>query len=140
MNTKIVGDVTVLAVMQALVSAGYAVAVPWGDRNRYDLIAEREGQFWRIQCKTAWRANGCMRFNTSNKSTDGGAPIRRAYKGQIDCFLVRFPESNTLYCVPIADASATDMLLRLDPPQLNDPRIKWARDYEFKILPPLVQR
>ena len=42
-NTKAVGDLSEIMVIAELTRAGYSVAVPLGENNRYDLIAEMEG-------------------------------------------------------------------------------------------------
>jgi hypothetical protein len=50
----------------ALIQAGYTVLTPNGYMHRYDLVIEdANGDFWRIQCKTAWfsKDKTTLRFN-----------------------------------------------------------------------------
>ena len=139
MNTKQTGDQSTAIALAMLLEAGYSISVPWGDNQRYDLIAELEGKFWRIQCKTGWVENGCVRFNTSNKSTSEGKVVRRHYEGQVECFMVWCPENRTMYCIPIFEAPKTDMKLRLDTVTRGMSHINWASDFIFRGLPALAQ-
>lgn len=137
-NTKKAGDKSTAITLAMLVEAGYSVSIPWGDNQRYDLIAERDGRFWRIQCKTGWLHNGCVKFNTANKSTQKGKIVRKAYHGQIEHFLVWCPDNRILYCIPVNNSPNTGMMLRLEDTAttINYPRIKWANKYVFDgILP-----
>ncbi|HEV2655261.1 MAG TPA: group I intron-associated PD-(D/E)XK endonuclease, partial [Ktedonobacteraceae bacterium] len=50
----------------ALIQAGYTVLTPNGYMHRYDLVIEdAKGDFWKIQCKTAWLTNGGSTINFS---------------------------------------------------------------------------
>ena len=48
-NTKAVGDLSEIMVIAELTRAGYSVAVPLGENNRYDLIAEMEGALFEFR-------------------------------------------------------------------------------------------
>ncbi len=49
------GELSELLIAGALVCAGYSVLMPYGQMQRYDLVIEdAKGEFWRVQCKTAW--------------------------------------------------------------------------------------
>jgi hypothetical protein len=135
LNTKIVGDSSAAVALSALVKAGYAVLTPWGDNQRYDLVAEKHGMFWRIQCKTAWqddRRSNVLRFVTASSSTVAGKLKRFDYRDQIECFMAYWPEGNKLYCISVHDAPKTDCFLRLTAPKNNQiSGIKVASEYEF---------
>lgn len=53
MNTRDVGNITCLKVMARFLEKGYNVLTPFGDNTKYDFVAEKDGKFLRIQCKTA---------------------------------------------------------------------------------------
>lgn len=53
MNTRDVGNVTCLKVMARFLEKGYNVLTPFGDNTKYDFVAEKDGKFLRVQCKTA---------------------------------------------------------------------------------------
>ena len=47
-----VGHRTEAAILSELVRRGYAVLLPFGVNQRYDLVLDLEGRFVRAQCKT----------------------------------------------------------------------------------------
>lgn len=51
-NTKTVGDTTEAVVLAEFMKAGIPVSVPFGENQRYDLIADVHGTLLRVQCKT----------------------------------------------------------------------------------------
>lgn len=115
-NSKKSGDQSAAIALAMLVESGYAVSIPWGDNQRYDLVAERNGVFWRIQCKTGWMEKtgyGYFRCNTSNKSTSNGKIVRKHYRGQIECFLVWFPPHRIMYCLPVNEVPITGCSMTL---------------------------
>jgi PD-(D/E)XK endonuclease len=52
MNTKQQGDVGVAMAVAYYTREGYVVSFPLTDNARYDLVAEKGGTFFRVQCKT----------------------------------------------------------------------------------------
>ena len=52
LNTKNLGELAELAFMRKAASLGFAVAKPWGDSDRYDVIVRFEKIFWRVQVKS----------------------------------------------------------------------------------------
>lgn len=52
MNTKQQGDIGVAMAIAYYTQSGYTVSSPLTDNARYDLVVERNGTFYRIQCKT----------------------------------------------------------------------------------------
>ena len=135
-NTKRTGDISTSIILSALLEAGYAVSIPWGDNQRYDLVAEKDGVFWRIQCKTAWGCQGRVKFNSSSMSTLKGKLIRYSYGTQVDCFMVWCPSNKTIYCVPSRRASKTTTSLRIQKAKKIDSRILLAESFVFRLLPP----
>ena len=56
----------------------------------------------------------------------------RDYRGQIDAFAVFCPDTAGVYFVPIDDSMATDVALRVAPPDNRQQKgVRWARDYEL---------
>ncbi|MFH1389812.1 MAG: group I intron-associated PD-(D/E)XK endonuclease [Candidatus Margulisiibacteriota bacterium] len=49
--TKDKGNLAEIKVAAFLIEKGFKVLVPWGENNRYDLVAEKENKFLRIQVK-----------------------------------------------------------------------------------------
>lgn len=114
---------------------GYEVLKPLNGSLRYDLVIEDgDGQFWRVQCKTAWtdKRTGTLRFNTS--SSGGAAQTgKHGYQGQIDYFGVYAPETGHCFLIPIsAVENKSDMRLRLTP--AKNKQQKGTHDaYQFMI-------
>src|SRR5579884_660570 len=140
-NKKALGERSQAIIIYRLLEAGYNILTPYGDNTRYDLVIEdADGQFWRVQCKTAWmdkRSNDeAVRFATASSHYHyrGGKynHARRGYQGQIDFFAVYSPDLDKVYLIPIDHAGASDMVLRLIIPKgKNQHGIKMAEDYEL---------
>jgi hypothetical protein len=52
LDTKRRGELAELAFMRKAASLGFAVAKPWGDSDRYDVVVRFEKTFWRVQIKS----------------------------------------------------------------------------------------
>src|SRR5947208_4853917 len=46
------GELAELAFMRKAASLGFAVAKPWGDSDRYDVVVRFESTFWPVQIKS----------------------------------------------------------------------------------------
>jgi hypothetical protein len=46
------GELAELAFMRKAANLGFAVAKPWGDSDRYDVVVRFEKTFWRVQIKS----------------------------------------------------------------------------------------
>jgi PD-(D/E)XK endonuclease len=120
-------------------AAGYSVLVPVGEHHRYDLaIEDADGQFWRVQCKTAWTDDegATLRFNSSSKHYHykGGRTTNanRDYRGQIEYFAVYSPDTDKVYLIPVDHAGVTNVRLRLVPAgNKQEKNVHWAKDYEL---------
>ena len=134
-HPKEVGDRSTLAIILALRNAGYGVLMPFGENTRYDLVAEDDNGFSRVQCKTGRLRNGAIRFSvcSSYGHHRNPASARRSYEGQIDSFAVFCPETGGVYLIPVSDVPArTAAFLRFDPPLNNQQnRIRHAEDYKI---------
>ncbi len=117
-------------VLAALVDRGFHVLVPFGEGQPYDLAVHLgEGEFLRVQCKTAWPRQGCIIFNC--RTTDHGRGPQ-SYVGLADIFGVYFPPSRAVYLVPIDAVAQFEGRLRLEP-ALNNQRRRIRRAADFEI-------
>lgn len=117
------------AVASALVRSGAVVYLPaFGADGRVDLVYERAGYLVRVQCKSARRVGGSLRFWTCSNTDNTPA----SYVGQIDEFGVYAATEGTVYLVPIGTTPSRACTLRLTPP-MNRQRtgIRWAADFEL---------
>jgi PD-(D/E)XK endonuclease len=117
-------------VLAALVRREFQVLVPFGEGQPYDLVVHlREGEFLRVQCKTAWLRQGCVVFNSA--STDHGRGAL-PYHGLADVFGVYFPPSGSVYIVPVDAVARFEGRLRLTPTRNNQKKgIREAVDFEI---------
>jgi PD-(D/E)XK endonuclease len=133
LGPKQVGERTQGIILARFMAYEYTILIPFGDSTRYDLVIEKGGEFWRIQCKTGRinRQRDGLEFNTS--SMDARTWVRRHYRGEIDYFAVYCEETDGVYLVPIAEIPGnTQATLRFDPPRNNQKKgVRMAADYEI---------
>lgn len=124
----------------ALTQAGYTVLTPNGYMHRYDLVIEdADGEFWKIQCKTAWLTNegSTIDFNTASILQAGQRgrkiSIKKNYKNDVHYFAVYSPDTRKVYLIPIEGTPNTVMRLRLTATSKNSQakKIWYAADYEL---------
>ena len=134
MNTSRKGDETESIVLSRLMGIGLSVSVPFGDSDRYDLVADDGGSLHRVQCKTGSWINGTVRFNlyTSTVGVDGRVDSEYT-TDEIDAYAVYSRKTDHVYWVPIRDTGSGEMRLRVDQPHPNAPisKINWASDYRL---------
>ena len=129
-NPKEVGDIAVAGVLASLLKKGYAILLPFGDSQRYDLVLDNDHRFVRIQCKSGRIRNGCIKFNTSSTEWYKGHR-RKNYKGQIDYFGIYCAEIDKTYLVPVGSIGETQGSLRINPTKNKQARyVRWGTDYE----------
>jgi hypothetical protein len=114
--------------MSALLRQGHTVLVPFGDDQPFDLVVhDRQGRYWRVQCKTGRERDGRVMFNSC--STDHGRG-RLDYVGRADVFGVWCPTVDRVFIVPVADAAGYVTTLRLRPTRnAQARRIRHAEDF-----------
>jgi hypothetical protein len=135
-DTKSIGDLSEILFAGKLVLAGYRVAVPLGENQRYDLIIEKNEVLSRVQVKTGRVRNGAVIFNCYSSHTHRKGPSSRPYTGQVDFFGIYCQELDIGYLVPIADLARLSGSLRLQPTRNGQQRhVRWARRYELGTAP-----
>ena len=123
-----------------LIRSGYTVLTPNGYMHRYDLVIEdANGDFWKIQCKTAWVVDGgnALEFSTASLAQAGQRgrkfSTRKHYKNDVHYFAVYSPDTRKVYLIPVDDAGNASMRLRLTETTKNGQTkgVKFAVDYEL---------
>jgi hypothetical protein len=132
MNTKTIGNISEAKVLARLVELQYPVLLPFGDNERYDLVAElKSGVFSRIQVKTAYLTEDDVLHipvcSSSNHCNQG----KRDYHGQVDIILAYSPDTQKIYRLEITNVGISDVSLRLSKAKLKAAKIRYAIDYEF---------
>jgi hypothetical protein len=140
-DTKSIGELSEMVVATALGRAGYFVAVPFGERQRYDLIIDKDGLLSRVQVKTGRLRNGAILFNCYSVHASGESRLR-TYRGAIDFFGVFCPEVNAVFLVPVNEVPAECYASLRWAPTKNGQhsKVRWAQRYlvSSEPLPKLV--
>lgn len=134
-DTNSIGTISEAAITARLLQLGYTVFKPYGEKQRYDLIIEdAEGQFWRVQCKTARiQDHGTVvAFDTANHNFALKTKRWKHYQGQCDYFAVYCEKLNKIYLLSVDQVGLTRVNLRLVPAKNNQEKnVRWAKDYEL---------
>ena len=134
LNTKQKGKLTELQCITAFIENGFSVSVPYGDDSRYDFIADKDGELFKIQVKTSSLKKGTENaISFSCRSTHvncSGVKNTRYTKNEIDYFATYW--DNQCYVVPIEECSV-EKTLRFAPPKNGQTKgITFAKDYTIE--------
>ena len=132
-NTKLTGDISEVMVLGALIRAGYNVSIPFGENQRYDLIADDGRRLLRIQVKSGRIRGGVIIYSCcSSHGHRKTALWYKPYFGQIDFLAVYCADNGKVYLLPEDELTRTHSRLRLTPPKNNMVKtIRWASKYEL---------
>ncbi len=92
------GEMAEAAFLHKASSMGFAVAKPWGDSEPYDLIVDGGEKLWRVQVKSAYRADkyGGYSFHAH------GNEYRKVYSlKEIDVLVAYIVPEDLWYVVPV---------------------------------------
>jgi hypothetical protein len=129
-NWKSVGEISEAYILAKLLQLGEAVALPFGDNQRYDLVVVRGQRAIRVQCKTGRVRGGRLLFSTCNKNPF--TKRKRDYRGDADVFVVYCSELNKFYWLDVDKCPTDTGILRLELPKNGQTHgIRWARDFEL---------
>ena len=134
-NTKYLGNLTELQCITRFYELGYAISIPYGDSEKYDMILDVNGKLYRLQCK---HANPHMNDETIDyieiKTTwQSGYTKNSQYKrnqySKEDCdyFVTHYEGKN--YLVPVEQCS-NEKRLRILPPKNGQVKgINFLKDF-----------
>lgn len=131
--TKQKGEVSEAVILAEFMKLGYVVLLPFGDNQPYDLVVEKDGKFYRIQCKTGKLKKGVIQFRTvSTLPRLNGSYDYRSHEGKIDFFAVYCPDNGMTCLVPVDEVSTGIGYLRVEKPKNNQTKgIRLAEDYRL---------
>lgn len=134
-TTNQIGIISEAAIVARFVQLGYMVLMPYGGKQRYDLVIENdEGEIWRVQCKTARLEDDgtVVAFDTANHNMALKNKRWKHYQGQCDYFAAYCEELNKIYFLSVNQVGTTRVNLRLVPARNNQEKcVRWAKDYEL---------
>ena len=129
-ETKRKGEVGEAVVLAELVKLGFVVLQPFGDNQPYDLVVDKDGNFFRLQCKTGKLKSGVVRFKTVSTTTTKGTPENKSYDGKIEFFAVYCPDNGEVYLVPVSGVARPFGYLRVEKSKNNQTKgVRFAKDY-----------
>jgi hypothetical protein len=127
-----VGLRTEATITAELLRRGFRVLTPCGANQRYDLVIDLDGEFVRVQCKTGRLRQGVVYFSTQSTQSNTRRCLLRGYRGDVELFVVHCPLNGRFYAVPVDEAPAGRMSLRIRPSMNGQARrVRWAADYEL---------
>lgn len=74
LDAKRRGELAELAFMRKAANLGFAVAKPWGDSDRYDVVVRFEKTFWRVQIKSVLALTPSRRHFVVHAKNTAGKP------------------------------------------------------------------
>ena len=105
------GELAELAFMRRAAALGFAVAKPWGDCDRYDVILRLGKVFWRVQIKSVW-AKRPTRTHYRIKTTGSR---NTSYSAEEIDFLVTYIFSEDAWYVFPATVAENRKMLYINP-------------------------
>lgn len=80
---------------------GYSVSIPLNDTQWYDLIVEKDGKLYTVQCKATASADGNIRLKSSG-GTNGSVYDSLINHPALD-FLFCINQNGTMFLIPFKD-------------------------------------
>ena len=131
-KTKAIGDAAEAHVLASLLDAGLAVAVPWGENRRYDLIVEHGGRFWRVQVKAARLKAGAIKCCLTSTHKKDGRWVHTGYFDDADVIMIYCPSYGHVLVLGITPDTPDDVSFRIHKPRNGQRRrIRRAEDYHL---------
>jgi hypothetical protein len=103
-DTKLKADIAESSVTTELLSRGYNVLKPIGDRLPYDLAIDCEGKLIRLQIKTAWfnRLKNMYIVDNRRTRTNRRKMVRKRYTDKdFDFAILYLHDKNVFYVMPV---------------------------------------
>lgn len=127
MNKKTKGYIAEAYVSARLIEDGWQVLSPTREDCQYDLVAEREGKFIRIQVKYATPKNGVLNVNC--RSSNNWSVLHYSPK-DLDFLAVFNPENKDIYYIPAKKMNKSLFKIRIEHPKNNQKeKINLAKDF-----------
>lgn len=130
--TKQKGDIAEAFITFLLKQNGFNVLIPWGEDGRYDIVAEKNGIFKRIQVKYVTPKNGVLEVAIRSSNNFN---IIHYSPNDLDIIAAYNPENNKAYFIPINTIKNRRVCkLRLRPTKNKQKKkIVLASKYEFRF-------
>lgn len=133
-QTKQKGDISEAKCLFEFQKRGIPVLIPWGDKERYDLVIEWYNSFYRVQVKTSNEIrNGAVICYTHSSHDHTTHKNHYKYQGQVDFFCFYNFQLDKCALVPMSVIGKKgNISLRIAPPKNNQTKdIKYFDDFSI---------
>ncbi len=130
-HTKCKGDLGVLKAQLDLFEQGFTICIPQTEHAPFDLVAYKQGEFWRVQVKyRALNAYGALEIKFSTCWTDRlGTHTVPVDKKEIDLYCIYCPDTDECYYLEPQDFGS-NVSLRVETPKNGQAKhVNFARDF-----------
>ena len=127
LSKKTKGEIAELSVAKNLIQDGYKVSFPYVENNRYDLVAEKENKFIRVQVKYATPKEGVLEINC--RSSNNWSVLHYSSR-DIDLIAAYNPHTEKVYFIPVDQINHSLIRLRIEPSKNNQKSgVHFAEDF-----------
>ena len=127
-NKKVKGDIAELAIAKRLIELGYNVLFPYGENQRYDVVAEKGSRFIRVQVKYCTPKNGVLEINC--RSSNNWSVLHYTAK-EIDILAAYNPINGETYFIPSSEINYSSFKVRTVPTKNNQIlKINFAENFK----------
>lgn len=133
-ENKIKGNIGESAILFEFVKRQIPVSIPYGDNERYDLIAEFDGKLNRIQVKYCGENTPndgviCPCASSYNHTTNGDT--WKTYSGEVDYFCFWIASDEIALIVPMSEIGDKKTITFKRTPAKNGQKTRLIQDYTF---------
>lgn len=135
LTPKQTGNITEVESMLAFLKLGFNVLQPYGDCERYDFVADINGHFFKIQCKTASSENNgdTIKINCRSSHRVNGKCVNEKYSADdVDFFSTTW--KGQCYLIPQSECSVSKQLRFVAPNNGQIKGISFAKDYTIENI------
>ena len=90
---------------------GYTISLPINDTQWYDLVVEKDGKFYTVQCKATQTENGDIDFRSTG-GTNGGVYDNLLNHSELD-YLFCVNKDLNMWLIPVKDIQQNRKSIRL---------------------------
>jgi hypothetical protein len=126
-GTTTKGDIGVALATADLIRQGYQVLNPVSAVSPFDIVAYKDGQFYRLQVKYRELRDGTVSANIRRSVIGGGRVVHTPMTSDdIDYVVFYCPDNGLCYYIPRSDFDVV-AILRVTPPKNNQSRLVLER-------------
>lgn len=117
-NRKQIGRLGLSMAINYFTIQGYTVSLPINDTQWYDLIVEKDNQFFTVQCKATQTDNGLIDLRSTG-GTNGSVYDNVLNHSRLD-YLFCVNKDLQMWLIPVKDITTTKQItLRTEPTKNN---------------------